>query len=159
MKQAYPNLISENADELKALEKELKNSPSIDRLTMLRLLKTGKAPSLKQCSALIGRSESSLQHWFKLYLTGGISTMLAQKPRLGPKSRLTQKAWLDLATQIRAGRIASAEDARKYLEDNHQITYRTTGAVWWMLYRNGAKLEPEASYNNKKSRKRIWMLD
>ena len=85
--------------------------------------------------------------------------MIAQKPRLGPKSKITQKAWTDLAQQIRAGKIHTAKDAKQYLEDQHQIVYRTIGAVWWMLYKKGAKLKPKTNHDQKMSHKRIWSLD
>ena len=63
MRYKYPDLICESETDLFTLEHELAGQRGVDRVRMLRLLKSGEAPSLHTCAALLGRSLTQVKHW------------------------------------------------------------------------------------------------
>lgn len=61
----YGEVITEEAEMLKALEKKHRNSVVGKRLEMLRKLKTGEARSLADAARQINDSLRQCQRWFK----------------------------------------------------------------------------------------------
>lgn len=48
-------------------------------------------------------------------------------------SRLHPKAFAGLEAEMRAGRVATLADARRYLAEHWQIEYGSLNGVWWQL--------------------------
>lgn len=141
MRIAYPDVIAEGEDDLAAAERRLRGRPSAARARMLRLLKGGAAPTLGACAALVGYSPRQLARWWQRYRARGLAGLLEEKPRPGKTSRLTPAALAGLEGQMRAGAIATLEDARRYLAERHGVEYASLNGVWWQLRRHRIKLK------------------
>lgn len=141
MRIAYPSAIVESEEELVAAERRLRGRPVAARLRMLRLLKTGAAPSLPTCAPLVGYSPRQLARWWATYRTGGLPALTRERPQPGRVSRLTPAALAGLEDEMRAGAIATLEDARSYLRERWGIAYGSLNGVWWQLRRHRIKLK------------------
>jgi transposase len=116
MRITYPKAIQESEEELSRLEQSLRGQKTGDRVRMLRLLKSGAVKSLKDCAPMVGYSVIQLTRWWERYRAEGLRGMLKQHKPAGKASRLTPEAWTGLLQAMRAGHIATMQDARNYLE-------------------------------------------
>ena len=123
----YPDLIQESPDELARLERQHRSSPVADRLQMLRLLKSGTYRSRRALSEVLGYSERQLHRWFETYRTGGLDALLLHQRPGGSQERITPEAFAALEAEMRAGRIATLNDAQRYLHEHHAIPYTIGG--------------------------------
>ena len=138
---AYPSVIAEADDDLAAAERRLRGQPAAARVRMLRLLKAGAATSLGACAPLVGYSPRQLARWWAAYRAGGLAGLTAERPRPGRASRLTPGALAGLEGEMRAGRIATLEGARRYLAEGWGIEYGSLNGVWWPLRQH--KIKPK----------------
>lgn len=106
---------------------------------MLRLLKSEAAGSLKDCAPLIGYSLSQLTRWWERYRAEGLAGLLEQPKPSGKVSRMTPAAWAALMQEMRAGRIATMQDARDYLERTWGIRYKNGKSLWWLFKKHRIK--------------------
>src|SRR5215208_5512311 len=86
----YPQVITEDLDELKELEKYHRYSHLFQRLRMLRLLKSEECSNLGEAARALGYSWRQCQRWFASYQKGGIEELL--------KSRVHERGRQELAT-------------------------------------------------------------
>jgi transposase len=138
---AYPTVIAETEEELAAAERRLRGRPAAARVRALRLLKAGTASSLSGCAALVGYSPRQVARWWAAYRAGGVAALTRERPRPGKASRLTPEARAGLEAEMRAGAIATLEDARRYLAERWGIEYASLNGVWWQLRRHKIKLK------------------
>jgi transposase len=136
----YATRITESLVELEALERQQRGTPTVPRVQMLRLLKSGRATSRGACAALLGYSPSQLDRWWAAYQVGGVAGLLATKPRRGKPSKLTEDAWAGLSDAMARGEIGTLKAAQAYLAEHDQIAYSLNGS-WWQLRRRRAKLK------------------
>jgi transposase len=139
---AYPRVIREDVDELAGLERRLRGRPPAARVRMLRLLKAGEAASLGACARLLGYSPRQLARWWATYRAGGLGALTREPTRPGRASRLTAEALAGLEGEMRAGRIGTLEDARRYLAERHGVVYASLNGVWWQLRKH--RIKPKA---------------
>jgi tRNA(fMet)-specific endonuclease VapC len=136
---AYPSVIGESEQELAAAERRLRGRPAAARVRMLRLLKTGAAPTLGACAPLLGDSPRQVARWWAAYRAGGLAALTRARPRPGKAARLTPAARAGLEGEMRAGRIATLADARRYLAERWGIAYASLNGVWWQLRKHKTK--------------------
>jgi transposase len=141
MRITYPLRIAQSEAELATLEKELRGQPTLVRVQMLRLLKSGQVASVAACAPLLGYSGTQLQRWWAAYRDGGLNALLQRRRAPGKRSRLTPDAWHGLQTELRAGRIAQLADAQRYLAEQWGIQYRSLNGIWWVLKQRRVKLK------------------
>lgn len=141
MRTPYPTAIVESEAALAAEERRRRGRPAAARVRMLRLLKAGAAPTLGACAPLVGYSPRQLARWWKRYREGGLAGLLAEPPRPGRASRLTPAALAGLEGEMREGRIATLEDARRYLAERWGVEYASPNGVWWQLRKHRIKLK------------------
>ena len=137
----YPAVIDESVDALAALERDLRGEPTQPRVTMLRLLKSGAARSLVAVAPLIGYGERTVNRWWKLYQTKGLTRLLEPRSRPGKPSQVTEAAWTDLEAAMTRGEIATLADAQRFLHTHHGISYASLHGVWWLLRQRKARLK------------------
>jgi DNA-binding transcriptional ArsR family regulator len=104
----YPQVITEDVDDLKDLEKYHRYSHLFQRLRMLRLLKSEECTNLGEAARALGYSWRQCQRWFKSYKKGGLEELL--KSRVGERGRqelVTQEAFEDLEEAMKRGDIAT----------------------------------------------------
>jgi transposase len=138
---AYPAVIAESEEELAAAERRLRGRPPAARVRLLRLLKAGEAATLGAGARLVGYSPRQVARWWAAYRAGGLGALTRERPRPGKASRLTAEALAGLEAEMRAGRIATLEDARRYLRDRWGIEYASLNGVWWQLRKHRIKLK------------------
>ncbi len=139
MRIKYPQVIQESEEELTSLEQRLRGQKAADRVRMLRLLKSGTVKSLKDCAPLVGYSVIQLTRWWERYRVAGLAGMLKQPKPEGKASRMTPEAWAGLLQAMRAGHIATLEDARNYLEREWGIRYKNGKSLWWLFKKHRVK--------------------
>jgi transposase len=138
---AYPSVIAESEEELAALERRPRGRPTAARVRMLRLLKAGAARSPGACAPLVGDSPRQRASWRGRYRAGGLAALAREPTRPGKASRLTPEALAGLEAEMRAGRIATLEDARRYLAERWGVAYASLNGVWWQLRKHKVKLK------------------
>ena len=139
MRIKYPKAIQESEEELTRLEQSLRGQKAADRVRVLRLLKSGAVKSLKDCAPMVGYSVSQLTRWWERYRADGLAGMLKQQKPAGKASRLTAEAWAGLLQAMRAGHIATMQDARNYLEQQWGIRYKNGKSLWWLFKKHRVK--------------------
>ena len=139
MRIKYPKAIQESEEELMSLEQRLRGQKTADRVRMLRLLKSGTVMSLKDCAPLVGYSVIQLTRWWERYRAAGLAGMLKQHQPAGKAARLTPEAWAGLLQAMRAGHIATMQDARNYLERAWGIRYKNGKSLWWLFKKHRVK--------------------
>ncbi len=144
MRIKYPQAILESEAGLTKLEQRLRGQKAADRVRMLRLLKSGAVPSLKDCAPLVGYSVGQLTRWWECYRAQGLAELLKQQKPVGKASRLTPEAWAGLLQAMRKGHIATMEDARDYLERAWGIRYKNGKSLWWLAEETSSQVEDRA---------------
>jgi putative transposase len=139
MRITYPKAIQESEEELRSLEQSLRGQKAADRVRVLRLLKSGAVKSLKDCAPMVGYSVIQLTRWWERYRAEGVSGMLKQQKPVGKASRLTAEAWQGLLQALRAGHIATMQEARDYLEREWGISYKNGKSLWWLFKKHRVK--------------------
>jgi transposase len=139
MRIKYPKAIQESEEELTSLEQRLRGEKTADRVRVLRLLKSATVKSLKDCAPLVGYSVSQLTRWWQRYRAEGLAGLLKQHKPAGKASRLTAEAWAGLQEEMRAGHIATMQEARNYLEQQWGISYKNGKSLWWLFKKHRIK--------------------
>jgi transposase len=135
----YAKVIGESEEDLMSLEHRLRGQKAADRVRMLRLLKGGAVKSLKDCAPLVGYSVIQLTRWWERYRQAGLSELLKQQKPVGMASRMTAEAWAGLLVAMRAGHIATMQDARDYLEREWGIRDKNGKSLWWLFKKHRVK--------------------
>lgn len=137
----YPAVIKETEANLEQQEKTMRSNKLVDRLRMLRFLKTGQLSTLEECAVILGYSVRQLKRWWKQYKEQGLNQLIKPATSSGKPSQLTEEAWNALEKKMCAGRISSLRDAQIYLKDQWAITYRSLHGVWWQFHQHQVKLK------------------
>ena len=139
MRIKYPKAIQESEEELSKLEQRLRGQKPADRVRMLRLLKSATVRSLKDCAPLVGYSLVQVTRWWERYRAEGLAGLLKQQKPAGKTSKLSAEAWAGLRAQMRAGDIATMQEARNYLEREWGICYTNGKSLWWLFKKHRVK--------------------
>ena len=139
MRIKYPKVIQEREEELMRLEQSLRGQKAAARVRVLRLLKSATVKSLKDCAPMVGYSVIQLTRWWERYRAEGLAGLLKQHKPTGKASRLTPEAWADLMQAMRAGRIATMQEARNYLQRSWGIRYKNGKSLWWLFKKHRVK--------------------
>ena len=151
MRIKYPDLIGESETELITLEHQLTGQRAGDRVRMLRLLKSGEAPSLRTCAKLLERSLTQVARWWKRYQQHGLKALTTIPRRTGKRPWVSDVVWADLQQEIEAGRLVHLEDTRQYLKSRWGIEYCSASGVWALFKQRGVKLRSRPQ--------RRWQVD
>jgi transposase len=90
-----------------------------------------------------------LTRWWDRYRGEGLAGMLKRQKPAGKASRLTAEAWAGLVQVMRAGHIATLEDARNYLEREWGIRYKNGKSLWWLFKKHRVKWKTERRRHKK----------
>jgi transposase len=137
----YPARISEPLETLESREHELRGKRPVERIRMLRLLKTRQAGTLQQCADLLGYSHRQVSRWWAQYQQEGIDDLLRLAPAHGRRGRMTAQAWQDLQEQMKTGQIARLQDAQEYLHEHWGISYSRVSSLSWRFQQQHVKLK------------------
>jgi len=138
----YPQVITEELDVLKELEKYHRYSHLFQRVRMLRLLKSEECANLGEAAEALGYSWRQCQRWFASYREGGTEELL--KSRVSERGRqelVTPEALEDLKQTMKTGKIATIAQADEFLRERHGIYYAHPDGVGQLLRRHKIKLK------------------
>jgi len=136
---AYPQVITETLEELRADEQRLRGTAAAPRVQMLRLLKSGEATNVPQVATLVGYSPRQLQRWWQTYRTAGLGALSRVYHPAGKPAQLTEEAWAGLQSELEAGRIGGQEDARRYLAATWGVHYQSVHGISYQFKRRKVK--------------------
>jgi transposase len=137
----YPQVITEELDDLKELEKYHRYSHLFQRVRMLRLLKSEQCSNLAEAALALGYSWRQCQRWFSSYQKGGIEELL--KSRVHERARqelVTPEAFDELQEAMKRGEIATIGQAHRFLSERG-IEYSHPDGVGQLLRRRKVKLK------------------
>jgi transposase len=138
----YPQVITEELDELKELEKYHRYSHLFQRVRMLRLLKSEECSNLGEAARALGYSWRQCQRWFASYQKGGIEELLKSRVHeRGRQELVTPEALEDLKQTMKKGEIATISQADEFLRERHGIEYSHPDGVGQLLRRHKIKLK------------------
>ena len=80
--------INESVETVKSLMKQQKTALNHAKVQSLYLLKINVAETVRYLAVIMGRSESTIDHWLQLYKTGGMSKLLEEPPQTGRPKKL-----------------------------------------------------------------------
>ena len=134
----YPTAIIETVESITQLEKQLRSSSLVYRVTMLGLLKSGEVKSVIECAKILGYTDRQLRTWWNWYKTGGIDQLITRKPKGHRQCYLSDDAYHQLCDQMESGSIATLHQAKDYLNNVWAIDYTIPG-LWWQLKQRKVK--------------------
>jgi transposase len=138
----YSQVIEEDAQELKELERYHRYTHLFQRLRMLRLLKTEECTNLGEAARALGYSWRQCQRWFALYQKGGIDELLKSRVKeRGRQELVTPEALEELQEAMKKGEIATISQADEFLREGHGIEYAHPDGVGQLLRRHKIKLK------------------
>src|ERR671920_1258867 len=138
----YPQVIEEDPQQLKELEKRHRYSHLFQRVRMLRLLKSEECTNLGEAAQALGYSWRQCQRWFRRYQEGGIEELLISRvSERGRQELVTEEAFEDLKEAMKKGQIATISEADEFLRERHGIEYAHPDGVGQLLRRRKVKLK------------------
>ena len=138
----YLQVITEDLDDLKELEKYHRYSHLFQRVRMLRLLKSEECSNLGEAARALGYSWRQCQRWFASYQKGGIKELLKSRVHeRGRQELATPEALEDLKETMKMGQIATISQADEFLYERHGIEYAHRDGVGQLLRRHKIKLK------------------
>src|SRR5215216_3938199 len=138
----YSQVIEEDAQELKELERYHRYTHLFQRVRMLRLLKTEECTNLGEAARALGYSWRQCHRWFASYKKGGLEELL--KSRVSERGRqelVTPEAFEELQEAMKMGQIATISQADEFLRERHGIEYAHPDGVGQLLRRHKIKLK------------------
>ena len=137
----YPQVITEELDVLKELEKYHRYSHLFQRVRMLRLLKSEQCSNLAEAARALGYSWRQCQRWFSSYQKGGIEELLKSRVHeRGRQELVTPEAFEELQEAMKRGEIATIGQAHRFLSERG-IEYSHPDGVGQLLRRRKVKLK------------------
>src|SRR5829696_4815301 len=137
----YPQVITEDLDDLKELERYHRYSHLFQRVRMLRLLKSGECSNLGEAARALGYSWRQCQRWFVSYQKGGIEELLKSRvDERGRQELVTPEAFEELQEAMKRGEIATIGQAHRFLSERG-IEYSHPDGVGQLLRRRKVKLK------------------
>jgi transposase len=138
----YSQVITEDLDDLKDLEKYHRYSHLFQRVRMLGLLKSEECSNLGEAARALGYSWRQCQRWFASYQKGGMEELLKSRVHeRGRQELVTPEAFEDLKEVMKRGEIATISQADEFLRDRHGIEYAHPDGVGQLLRRHKVKLK------------------
>src|ERR671918_1723427 len=138
----YSQVIEEDPEELKELEKYHRYSHLFQRVRMLRLLKSEECSNLGEVAQSFGYSWRQCQRWFASYRKGGLEELLKSRVHeRGRQELVTPEALEDLKETMKLGEIATIGQADEFLRERHGIFYAHPDGVGQLLRRHKIKLK------------------
>ena len=137
----YPQVITEDLDDLKELERYHRYSHLFQRVRMLRLLESGECSNLGEAARALGYSWRQCQRWFASYQKGGIEELLKSRvDERGRQELVTPEAFEELQEAMKRGEIATIGQAHRFLSERG-IEYSHPDGVGQLLRRHKVKLK------------------
>ena len=120
-----PPVVTESADELKALLNQETHRQKRQRLHALYLFASGQATTRQAVAQLLGLHRETIGRWMTCYATGGLSALLDIYVAAGKPLSLAAPVLADLEQQLRRPEgFPSHEAIRVWLAETHQVAIK-----------------------------------
>ena len=137
----YPQVITEDPQQLEKLEKRHRYTHLFQRVRMLRLLKSGSCRNLGEAAEAVGYSWRQCHRWFASYRQGGLEELLKSRvDERGRQELVTSEAFEELQEAMKRGEIATIGQAHRFLSERG-IEYSHPDGVGQLLRRRKVKLK------------------
>lgn len=137
----YSQVIEEDAQQLKELERYHRYTHLFQRVRMLRLLKSEQCSNLGEAARALGYSWRQCQRWFASYQKGGMEELLKSRvDQRGRQELVTPEAFEELQEAMKRGEIATIGQAHRFLSERG-IEYSHPDGVGQLLRRRKVKLK------------------
>ena len=137
----YAQVIQEDQRELEKVEKHHRYTHLFQRVSRLRLLKSGECSNLGDAADALGYSWRQCQRWFASYRDGGLEELLTIRvDERGRQELVTPEAFEELQEAMKRGEIATIGQAHEFLSERG-IEYSHPDGVGQLLRRRKVKLK------------------
>lgn len=92
--------VKESTEELRDLMRRQKKALNFAKLQSLYLLKIRVADTVRYLAIIMGRSESTIHHWLRLYRLGGLEKLMEEKVKTGRPKGSTKMVDLSLNREV-----------------------------------------------------------
>ena len=134
--------IIETADELKQLMPTQKNAKLKERIPALYLLKTGRATTLKDVAASLGRSRSTIESWLTHYRPGRWLGLLAWKYHGGRRPAIPEPILAELREKLSQSQgFKNSGEIQQWLKDHYEMNIHYKTLHQTVHYKLKAKLK------------------
>jgi transposase len=138
----YSQVIEEDPQELKELERYHRYTHLFQRVRMLRLLKSEQCSNLGEAARALDYSWRQCQRWFASYQKGGMEELLKSRvDQRGRQELVTPEAFEELQEAMKRGEIATIGQAHRFLSERRGIEYSHPDGVGQLLRRRKVKLK------------------
>src|SRR5262245_57257849 len=115
-------VVTESAEELKALLKQEPNRHKRQRLHALYLFASDQVTTRQQAAQLLGVHRETLGRWMSRYANGGLAALLDLYVPKGKSPSLSQAVIVSLEQQLQQPKgFASYESMRVWLFETHAV--------------------------------------
>jgi hypothetical protein len=133
-------VVTESADELKAMLKQEPDRQKRQRLHALFLFASDQATTRQEVAQLLGVHRQTIGRWMTVYAAGGLSALLDIYVPSGKSPALPAPVLADLERQLqRPEGFASYEAMRVWLVETHQFTIKPKTLQKFVRRRFGAR--------------------
>jgi transposase len=133
-------VVTESADELKALLKQEPDRQKRQRLHALFLFASDQPTTRQEAAQLLGVHRQTIGRWMTIYAAGGLSALLDIYVPSGKPPALPAPVLADLEHQLqRPEGFASYQAMRVWLVETHQITVKSKTLQKFVHRRFGAR--------------------
>jgi transposase len=133
-------VVTESADELKAMLKQQTDRQKRQRLHALFLFASGQATTRQEVAELLGVHRQTIGRWMSVYAEGGLSALLDIYVPKGKSPTLPADVLAALERQLqRPEGFASYEAMRTWLVETHQIVIKAKTLQKFVRRRFGAR--------------------
>lgn len=129
----YSEVITEEVEELKRLEKQQKDARLRDRVRFIRYLKEGRATSQPQAGEMVGLQRRRSQQLWKQYREAGLSALLTIHYK-GSWAKLDSQQQARLLQRLDDDDLSTQQQIIDWLKAEMGITY-TQGGISELLSR------------------------
>jgi transposase len=144
----YREVIKEDVEELKSLEKQQKDARLRDRVRFIRLLKEGRATTQPQAGEMVGLKRRRSQQLWKQYQIEGLSSLLSTAYK-GSWAKLDSQQQACLLQRLDQDDIFTQQQIIEWVQAEMGITY-TQGGMSQLLSRLKVKLKTGRPVNERK---------
>ena len=142
-------IFHKDLEEVKRAERLTTEKWKKERLLSIRLLSDSKMSYLR-VSEIVGRSAKQIKVWSKIFIEGGIDSLLTRGNGGGRKGNMTPEAQEALIEKLRAGEFRTAKQFCKWLKEEFGI-HLAQSSMYYQLGKLGGRLKVARPCHTKKS--------
>jgi transposase len=143
MRVDYQQVIKEDPEELKQIQMEQKDVSNFKKIQGLYLLKMSRVKTASSLADYLGVHRVTVQRWLKSYRDGGLSSLLALKPKSGRSKAIGEDAIAGLKARLSEEEkgFNNYGEIQSWLEENYQIKVKYHTVYHCVRYKLKAKLK------------------